>query len=104
MLRKQKSSIRSQTTSDQNDKVYRIADETPTIEDKLISEQHLAQLLTDIKQLKPHYQEVINLRYFQEKSYKEIAQSLDEPMNNVKIKLLRAKKLLAEIIEARKSV
>ena len=73
------------------------------MEDILINEQHLAQLLSDIKQLKPPYQEVINLRYFQEKSYKEIASYLDEPMNNIKVKLLRAKKLLAQIIESRKS-
>ena len=41
---------------------------------------------------------VINLRYFQELSYKEIAIKLEEPINNIKVKLLRAKKLLAEII------
>ena len=51
------------------------------------------------KKLKPHYQEVINLRYFQELSYNEISQELNEPMNNIKVKLLRAKKLLAEIIK-----
>jgi len=39
------------------------------------------------------------MRYFQEMSYQEIADELNEPLNNVKIKLLRAKKLLAEIIE-----
>ena len=38
------------------------------------------------------------MRYFQEMSYQEIADDLEEPLNNVKIKLLRAKKLLAEII------
>ncbi|MDT0648738.1 RNA polymerase sigma factor [Autumnicola edwardsiae] len=102
LIRKKKSSIRSKTSTHDEDKVYAIADETPSIEDKLISEQNLAQLLRDIKELKPHYQQVINLRYFQEKSYKEIAESLDEPMNNVKIKLLRARKLLSEIIEDRK--
>jgi RNA polymerase sigma-70 factor (ECF subfamily) len=32
-------------------------------------------------------------------SYQEIANKIDEPLNNVKIKLLRAKKLLAEIIQ-----
>ena len=85
------------------DQVYQIADDTPGIEDKLIKEQNLEQLLFDIKQLKPHYQEVINLRFFQEKSYKEIAEFLDEPMNNIKVKLLRAKKLLAAIIESRNS-
>ena len=75
-----------------------IIDESPSPEDKLITEQNLAKLLRDIKKLKPHYQEVINLRYFQELSYKEISEELNEPINNVKVKLLRAKKLLAEII------
>ena len=60
---------------------------------------NLAQLLKDIKKLKLHYQEVINLRYFQELSYKDISEHLNEPINNVKVKLLRAKKLLAEIIQ-----
>ena len=59
----------------------------------------MAKLLRDIKQLKPKYQEVIQLRYFQELSYKEISEQISEPMNNVKVKLLRAKKLLAEIIK-----
>ena len=68
-------------------------------EDKIITEQNLAKLLKDIKQLKPKYQEVINLRYFQELSYKEISEQIGEPINNVKVKLLRAKKLLAEIIK-----
>ncbi|MCM8567933.1 sigma-70 family RNA polymerase sigma factor [Gramella jeungdoensis] len=101
-IRKKNASISSKTSVQDENRLNEIADESPSIEDKLIKEQHLEQLLSDIKQLKPHYQEVINLRFFQEKSYKEIANSLDEPMNNVKIKLLRAKKLLAEIIEARK--
>jgi RNA polymerase sigma-70 factor (ECF subfamily) len=81
-----------------NDSVYEIQDDTPTAEDKIITEQNLSQLLSYIKQLKPHYQEIIQLRFFQELSYKEIATELNEPMNNVKVKLLRAKKLLAEII------
>ena len=69
--------------------------------DQLIQEQNLAKLKAYIRQLKPHYQEVINLRYFQDLSYKEIAQKLNEPMNNIKVKLLRAKKLLAEIISTK---
>jgi RNA polymerase sigma-70 factor (ECF subfamily) len=39
------------------------------------------------------------MRYFQEMSYQEMADQIDEPLNNIKIKLLRAKKLLAEIIQ-----
>jgi RNA polymerase sigma-70 factor (ECF subfamily) len=79
--------------------VFDIKDNTPSAEDKIITEQNLAKLLAYIKKLKPHYQEIIQLRYFQEMSYKEIAEELNEPMNNVKVKLLRAKKLLAEIIK-----
>jgi RNA polymerase sigma-70 factor (ECF subfamily) len=98
LLRKEKNSI-SQVLSKNDHKVLQVLDESPSAEDKLINEQHLAKLLRDIKKLKPHYQEVINLRYFQELSYKEISNSLNEPINNVKVKLLRAKKLLAEIIQ-----
>jgi len=78
--------------------IYKIFDNSPSPEDQLIIEQNLAQLLSHIKNLKPHYQQIINLRYFQEFSYKEIALELDEPLSNVKIRLLRARKLLAEII------
>ncbi len=79
--------------------VQRVLDDTPTVEDQLIIEQNLASLLQDIKKLKPHYQKVINLRYFNELSYADIAKELNEPVNNIKVKLLRAKKLLAEIIK-----
>ena len=98
LLRKEKKSI-SQIRSNDNKSVYQIFDESPSPEDKLITEQNLAKLFRDIKKLKPHYQEVINLRYFQELSYKEISDQLNEPINNVKVKLLRAKKLFAEIIQ-----
>jgi RNA polymerase sigma-70 factor (ECF subfamily) len=99
LLRKKNTSIFTETSKEQEEKVYLVADENPTPEDKLIGEQNLAALLRDIKQLKPKYQEVIQLRYFQELSYKEISEQLKEPMNNVKVKLLRAKKLLAAIIK-----
>jgi len=78
--------------------VNQIYDEQPSPADKLIQKQNLDKLLAFIKQLKPNYQQVIQLRFFRELSYKEIALELDEPINNIKIKLLRAKKLLAEII------
>jgi RNA polymerase sigma-70 factor (ECF subfamily) len=98
LLRKENRSIDTKFTDD-NDRALLIADESPSPEDILITQQNLAKLLRDIKKLKPHYQEIINLRYFQELSYKNISIELDEPMSNVKVKLLRAKKLLAEIIQ-----
>ena len=98
-LRMKKSTLSNESSEDHHDHVKRIIDESPSPEDKIITEQNLAKLLTDIKKLKPHYQDVINLRYFQELSYLEISNKLNEPMSNVKVKLLRAKKLLAEIIQ-----
>lgn len=82
-----------------NEAVQKVLDDAPTAEDRLIKEQNLATLLQHIKQLKPHYQEVINLRFFNELSYAAIATELGEPINNIKVKLLRAKKLLAEVIK-----
>lgn len=76
-----------------------IADDDNSLEDQLIYEQNLATLKHCIKQLKPHYQQIIQLRYFQERSYNEIAEIINEPLNNVKIRLLRAKKLLTELIK-----
>jgi len=96
-LRKQKKTTIS--IHKDNDTFFDIKDNSPSAEDNIITEQNLTTLLAYIKKLKPHYQEIIQLRFFQELSYKEIAKELDEPMNNVKVKLLRAKKLLAEIIK-----
>ncbi|MDC0635171.1 RNA polymerase sigma factor [Flavobacteriaceae bacterium] len=100
-IRKQKNTFSNQTTEEDEKRVYWIRDQAPSVEDKLINEQNLAELLKDIKKLKPHHQEIIQLRYFQELSYLEIAKKIDVPINNVKIKLLRAKKLLAWIIRSK---
>ncbi len=96
--RKKKASIQTQTMDANGEHVKKIPDQNPSPEDKLITEQNLAELLQFIKLLKPHYQEIINLRYFQEMSYNEISDTLEEPLSNVKVRLLRAKKLLSEII------
>lgn len=96
-LRKQRTDTIS--INKKESEAYKIYDETPSAEDQLIIDQNLAQLLNYLKQLKPHYQEIINLRYFREMSYKEMADVLNEPIGNIKVKLLRAKKLLAEIIK-----
>jgi RNA polymerase sigma-70 factor (ECF subfamily) len=101
LIRKRKRNILDERERGKSDEINSVLDESPSVEDSLITEQNLASLLADIKKMKPHYQEVINLRYFNEMSYAEIANALDEPVNNIKVKLLRAKKLLAAIISNR---
>ncbi|MCK5441541.1 MAG: sigma-70 family RNA polymerase sigma factor [Maribacter sp.] len=100
LIRKRKRNVLESVGN--NEAITKVLDDAPSAEDRLITEQNLATLLQNIKKLKPHYQEVINLRYFNELSYAAIAIELNEPINNVKVKLLRAKKLLAEIIKNRK--
>ena len=99
LLRRQKRSLENNTFSYQNTSgESEVLDSNPSAEDQLIQQQNLADLLTEIKKLKPAYQKVINLRYFNEMSYAEMALELGEPVNNIKVKALRARKLLSELI------
>ena len=98
-LRKKRSSLFIEITDEEDRRAYNVADSTPSAEDNIIKEQNLSRLLQCIRQIKPQYQEVIQLRYFQELSYQEIADQLGEPLNNVKVKILRAKKLLLEVLK-----
>ena len=88
--------------SKENSEAFYISDNAPSPEDKIIIEQNLAELLNHIKQLNNKQQKIIQLRYFQELSYKEISLTLNESMSSVKVNLMRAKKLLSEIIESKK--
>ncbi|WP_158961298.1 RNA polymerase sigma factor [Myroides fluvii] len=97
LIRKRKN-VHFVDITDEEQQYNNIIDDSETIEDELIREQNLEIFKNYIRLLKPHYQEVIELRFFQELSYNEIASILNEPLNNVKIKIMRAKKLLAEII------
>ena len=102
--RKKNATLHTQANSASDAQLKSVPDANPTPEDVLITKQNLTQLLRDIKLLKPAYQKVIQLRYFQEMSYSEIAQELTEPLSNIKVRLLRAKKLLAEIITKNNSL
>ena len=51
LVRKQQKSITTNTTKEQEEKAYLVADESLTAEDKIIREQNLATLLKDIKLL-----------------------------------------------------
>lgn len=50
-----------------------------------------------VSKLKPRYRKLIELRYFSEYSYDEIAQELDLPIGTVKAQLFRARDLLFNV-------
>ncbi len=69
----------------------------PDPEETLINDQKIAVLRGIVSQLKPRYKRLIELRYYKEYSYEEIARELDLPIGTVKAQLFRAKTLLYNI-------
>jgi RNA polymerase sigma factor (sigma-70 family) len=51
-----------------------------------------------VDKLKPRYKELVELRYFKELSYEEIAEQLDLPLGTVKAQLFRAREFLAQML------
>ncbi len=52
-----------------------------------------------VEKLKPHYRHLVELRYFEEYSYEEIAVELDLPLGTVKAQLFRAREFLFQILK-----
>ncbi|MBE9484204.1 MAG: sigma-70 family RNA polymerase sigma factor, partial [Bacteroidetes bacterium] len=51
------------------------------------------------EKLKPHYRQLIELRYFKEYSYEEIAAELKLPLGTVKAQLFRAREFISNIMK-----
>lgn len=68
-------------------------------EDYLILQQDNDKILQAIDLLPAIYKRIIELRFFEDKTYKEIAEELDLSLTNVKVRVLRARQLLSEIYE-----
>ncbi len=69
-------------------------------EEKLIRKQKAVLLHKVVRRLKPRYQVLVDLRYFKEYSYEEVARELKLPLGTVKAQLFRARELLFKIIDA----
>ena len=67
-------------------------------EEKIIEKQKIQLMHDVVEKLKPHYRELIRLRYFKEWSYEEIATELDLPLGTVKAQLFRAREFLYQIL------
>ncbi|MCR4858923.1 MAG: sigma-70 family RNA polymerase sigma factor [Bacteroidales bacterium] len=71
---------------------------TPTPEQEVIDKQRIRMMRLAVAQLPDKYRKVVELRYYQELSYDEIAEALNISLSNVKIQLLRAKNMLSQIM------
>lgn len=79
----------------------RIPSDTLDPEEEMIKAQKIIILRGLVDKLKPHYRILIELRYFKEYSYDEIAEELNLPLGTVKAKLFRARDLLFNILQTK---
>jgi RNA polymerase sigma-70 factor (ECF subfamily) len=77
----------------------RIPAEVLDPEEEMIKDQKIKIMREVVDKLKPHYRILIELRYFKEYSYEEIAAELNIPLGTVKAKLFRARDLLYNIVQ-----
>jgi RNA polymerase sigma factor (sigma-70 family) len=71
-------------------------------EEDIIRHQKIEALHEIIDRLKPPYKKLIELRYYEEKSYEEISVELNLPIGTVKAKLFRAREFLYHILKNRR--
>jgi RNA polymerase sigma factor (sigma-70 family) len=69
-------------------------------EQSAIRDQKLIIMRDVVNRLKPRYKLLIEMRYFQELSYDEIATEMDLPLGTVKAQLFRAREFLFNILHS----
>lgn len=88
-------------TEDENgqDLANIIASDSPDPEEKVMKKEKIGLMREVVEKLKPHYRTLIELRYFKEYSYEEIAEELNLPLGTVKAQLFRAREFISNIMK-----
>ncbi len=73
--------------------------ETNNPEASCIEKQKSLVMRKMVEKLKPNYRRLVELRYFQELSYEEIAEELNLPLGTVKAQLFRARDLMHKLMK-----
>jgi RNA polymerase sigma-70 factor (ECF subfamily) len=79
-----------------------VEDDSPDPFETLEKKQRVERMRLVVSKLKPRYRRLVELRYFEELSYDEIAKELDLPLGTVKAQLYRARDILASVMEGSK--
>lgn len=78
--------------------VNAIESEENNIEEEIHQKESVNTIKIALNQLKASDKMILEKHLFEEKSYAEISNDIDESINFIKVKILRAKRKLAEII------
>lgn len=102
-IRKKKKNTMSIDTafaSDDGDDMYMDLRSDVLDPEELAIKEQKEKLMRDVVQkLKPRYRQLIEMRYFQQLAYEEIAEQLDLPLGTVKAQLFRARDLLYQVLK-----
>lgn len=79
---------------------HNIRDYEPDPEQMMIHDQKIAHIRHLVQTLNSKYRAMIELRYYEELSYEEIATELNLPLGTVKAQLFRAKEILYHQLNA----
>lgn len=93
-------SIENNQENGDNDPPIKLRSTDPDPEEKLIRIQKAFLMRRIVHRLKPRYRNLVELRYFREYSYEEIAKELNLPLGTVKAQLFRAREMLFKMIES----
>ncbi|MBK6629487.1 MAG: sigma-70 family RNA polymerase sigma factor [Flavobacteriales bacterium] len=85
-------------TDDGDEMTIEIRSHGPDPADVVIRDQKSAVMREVVDKLKPRYRTLIELRYYKEYSYEEIADELDLPLGTVKAQLFRAREFLMNML------
>jgi len=101
-IRKKKGNVVSldQTNEDQESMETPLQSDSLDPEEDMIKNQRIALMRSVVEKLKPRYRNLVELRYFKEYSYEEIANELNLPIGTVKAQLFRARELLYNILKS----
>ena len=91
-------------TGDGDEMRIEIRSDGPDPADVVIKEQKAELLKEIVGKLKPRYRTLVELRYYKEYSYEEIAQEMDLPLGTVKAQLFRAREFLNNLMKDSKDV
>lgn len=93
-------SIENNQENGDSDQPIKLRSTEPNPEEKLIRIQKAILMRKIVFRLKPRYRILVELRYFREYSYEEIAKELNLPLGTVKAQLFRAREMLFKMIES----
>lgn len=96
-------SLNTSFTDDSGDSVtIDVEDNNLNPQEEAIKSQKIELVQMFVTKLPPKYQRLVRLRYFDELSYNEIAETLEAPLGTIKAQLHRARELMYDLVKDKK--